>query len=218
MKSLTKELLEQFGQKTQKMLQDIMDEAMKEIGKTAMTTIETTAMAAQSTQTTWANIATASTHHQAPGNDTSEPHIVILARCNREALMHPDPDTLTSNNTPNTTIETINKTLTSNKAMAIQRLKSNDIVITFKKEATEYKKRNNWITEVFKTRATHTYHKIVMLAKGLPNRDITRAHIDLERLFENLKRRNTPDITRIRLRYIQQDTIYRTLIISCNSA
>ncbi len=44
--------------------------------------------------------------------------------------------------------------------------------------------------------------EVVVLAKGLLNRDITRAHTDPERLFENLKRRNISDIIRIRLRCI----------------
>ncbi len=59
--------------------------------------------------------------------------------------------------------------------------------------------------------------EIVMLMKGLLNRDIIRVYTDPERLFENLKRRNTSGITRIRLRCIQQDVIYRMLIINCSS-
>ncbi len=48
MKSLIKELLEQFDRKVQKVLQNIMGEAMKEIGRIAITTIETAVMAVQS--------------------------------------------------------------------------------------------------------------------------------------------------------------------------
>ncbi len=96
-------------------------------------------------------------------------------------------------------------------------MKSGDIVIIFKEETTEYKKGNDWIIEVFGAQATYTYHEIVVLAKGLPNRDIIRAYTDPERLFEDLKRKNIPNIIRIKLRCIQQDTIYRILIISCNS-
>ncbi len=67
---------------------------------------------------------------------------------------------------------------------------------------TEYKKGDNWVIEVFGIRTIHIYHKIVVLAKGFPNRNITRVHKDLERLFEDLKRKNISNITRIKLKYI----------------
>ncbi len=119
MRSLTKELLEQFGRKIQKILQNIMGEMMKEIDETATAAAKTAIAAAQSAQTTWANVAATDMHHQAPDSDTDEPHMVIPARCNREALVHPDPDILTSNNTPNTTVKAINITLTNSKTMAV---------------------------------------------------------------------------------------------------
>ncbi len=89
------------------------------------------------------NVATIDTYRQTSGNNVGEPYIIILARYNREALIYPDLDTLTSNNISNITIETINITLTNNETIAIQRLKNGDIVITFKKEVTEYKKKDN---------------------------------------------------------------------------
>ncbi len=131
-----------------------------------------------------------------------EPYMVIPTRYNREALVYPDLDTLISNNIPNATVEAINITFTSSETVAIQRLKSSDIVITFKEEVIEYKKGDNWVTELFGAWAMHVCCEVVMLAKGFPNRNMTRAHTDLERLLENLKRRNISDIIRIRLRHI----------------
>ncbi len=96
-------------------------------------------------------------------------------------------------------------------------MKSGDIVITFKEEVMEYKKGNDWIIEVFGARAMHICCEIVVLAKGLPNRDIIRTYMDPERLFEDLKRKNTSNITRLTLEHIQQDAIYRVLIISYSS-
>ncbi len=84
----------------------------------------------------------------------------------------------------------------------IQRLKSGDIVITFKEETTEYKKGNNWVIKIFKVQATYIYYKIMMLVKGLSNKNITKAYTDPERLFEDLKRKNIPSIIRIKLKYI----------------
>ncbi len=81
-------------------------------------------------------------------------------------------------------------------------MKSGDIVIIFKEEAMEYKKGDDWIIEIFGARVTCICRKIVVLTKGLPNRDIIRVYMDPERLFEDLKRKNTPNITRIKLRYI----------------
>ncbi len=150
----------------------------------------------------WANAAITETHHQAAASNTDKPYIVIPARCNQETLVHPNPDSLPSNNTSDETIETINRTLQNSEVVAVQRLKNGDIVITFKKEMTEYKKGDDWVIEVFKARATCACHEIMMLAKGLPNRNITRAHTDLERLFEDLKRKKIPNITRIKLRHI----------------
>ncbi len=81
-------------------------------------------------------------------------------------------------------------------------MKNDNIVITFKEEMMEYKKGDDWITEVFGTRATCTYREIMALTKGLLNKDIIRAHTDPERLLEDLKRKNISSITRIKLRYI----------------
>ncbi len=66
----------------------------------------------------------------------------------------------------------------------------------------KYKKDDNWVIKVFRARAIYVCRKIVVLVKGLLNRDITRAHMDPERLFEDLKRKNISNITRIKLRYI----------------
>ncbi len=129
--------------------------------------------------------------------------MVISARYNRETLVYPDLDTtLPSNSISGETVEIINRTFWSNEAVVVRRLKSGDIVITFKEEAMEYKKGDDWITEMFRVRVTHICCEIVVLAKGLPNRDITRAYINPERLFENLKRKNISNITRIKLRRI----------------
>ncbi len=101
--------------------------------------------------------------------------------------------------------------------MVVQRLKSGDIVITFKEETMEYKKGDDWVIEMFRIRVTYTCCEIMVLTKGLPNRDIIRAYMDPERLFEDLKRKNTSNIIRIKLRCIQQDAIYGVLIISCSN-
>ncbi len=119
MRSLTKELFEQFGREVQKVLWDIVGEAMKEMGGMAMAVAEAAVVAAQSIQTMWANVAVAGVYRQVPGSGVGEPCMVILARCNREVLMHPDPDSLTSNSTLNAIIEAINIALTSNEAVAI---------------------------------------------------------------------------------------------------
>ncbi len=81
----------------------------------------------------------------------------------------------------------------------------------------EYKKGDDWIIEMFGAWVICVCCKIMVLAKGLSNRDITRVHTDPERLFEDLKRKNIPSIIRIKLRYIQQDAIYGVLIISCSN-
>ncbi len=119
MRSLTKKLFEQFGREAQKVLQDIMGEVMKEMDGMAMAMAEAVAMAIQSAQTTWANVVMVDTHCQAPGSGVGELCMVILARHNREALMHSDPNTLTSNSISSVTVEAINIMLTSNEAMAI---------------------------------------------------------------------------------------------------
>ncbi len=149
MRSLTRELLEQFGQEAQQMLQEIVSEAMKEMNRTVAA--ETATMAtqaatttAQSAQRIWANFAVAGAHRQVPTGSTGEQHMVIPARCNRETLIHPDLDTtLPSNNIPDETIEAINRMLQSSETVAIQRLKNGNIVITFKEKAMEYKKGDN---------------------------------------------------------------------------
>ncbi len=89
------------------------------------------------------NVIAIDTHRQIPDNDTGELYIVILARYNREAFIYPDLDTFISNNISNTTIKTINKAFISNEVVAIWRLKSSNIIITFKEEITEYKKGDN---------------------------------------------------------------------------
>ncbi len=101
------------------MLQDIVSEVMKEMDGMVMTAIEIVAMAAQSTQTIWTNVAMADLHCQTPGSGVGEPCMVIPTRHNREVLMYPDPDILIFNSIPNATIETINITFTNNKAMVI---------------------------------------------------------------------------------------------------
>ncbi len=216
---LTKELLDRFGREAQQVLRDVVSDALKEMGGTAATAAAQAATtAAQSAQKTWANVAAAGTHRQLPDGGAGEPRLVIPARHNREALVHPDPDTLPASSTPNETVDAINRTLQNSKAVVIRRLKSGSVVVTFKEGATEYKKGENWITEVFGASATHACREIVVLAKGLPNRDITRAYTDPEGLFDNLKRRNTPSITRVKLRRTQKDAIYGILIINCSSA
>ncbi len=129
--------------------------------------------------------------------------MVIPARYNRKTLVYPDSDTtLPSNSISGETVEAINKIFQNSEIVVVRRLKSSDIVITFKEKAMEYKKEDDWVIEMFGIRATRTCCEIVVLAKGLPNRNITRAYTDLERLFEDLKRKNTPNITKIKLRYI----------------
>ncbi len=142
-------------------------------------------------------------YRQVPASGTGEPCMVIPARYNRETLVYPDPDTiLPSNSISDETVEAINRAFWNSETITIRRLKNGDIVITFKEEVTEYKKENDWIIEMFGTRVTYICCEIVVLVKGLSNRDIIRAHTDLERLFEDLKRKNTPNITRIKLRHI----------------
>ncbi len=82
-------------------------------------------------------------HYQTSGNNIDKPYIIILTRCNRKALVYSDLDTFISNNIPNITIETINIMFMNNKTVTIQKLKSGDVIITFKEEVTEYKKENN---------------------------------------------------------------------------
>ncbi len=164
------------------------------------------------------NVATTETYYQTSASDIDKLYMIIPARYNQEILVHPNLDTiLPSNNISDKTIETINRMFRNNETITIQKLKSGDIVITFKEEIMKYKKENDWIIEIFRTQTTHIYHKIIILTKELPNKDITKAHMDLERLFEDLKRKNISNITRIKLRYIQQDIIYRILIINCNN-
>ncbi len=159
----------------------------------------------------------AGTHHQLPDSGTDKPHLVIPTRHNREVLVYPNPDILPASSIPSETIDIINRTLQNSKAIMIRRLKSGSMMVTFKEGATEYKKGENWITEIFRTNTTYICRKIMVLRKGLPNRDITRAYIDPEGLFDNLKRRNISNIIRIKLRYLQKDTIYSILIINCNN-
>ncbi len=80
-------------------------------------------------------------YRQTSASDTGEPYIVILARYNRKTLVYLDLDTtLPSNNILGETVEAINRTFWNNEVVVIWRLKSGDIVITFKEEMTEYKK------------------------------------------------------------------------------
>src|SRR5208282_5651152 len=99
--------------------------------------------------------------------------------------------------TPADVVAAVNTALGASEAVAIRRLKSGDILVTFKEQASAYKANNNWIEKAFGTKAICARREFIVLAKGIPQGTVRIAHTYKETFLADLKKHNTEGIVRV---------------------
>lgn len=143
---------------------------------------------------TYAQAASATRHR----TETRTPTMIIPARREREVVVRArDLPAELARRTPQETVKAVNTQLGREEAVASRRLPSGDVVLTFSKDARQYKDGQGWIKSAFGDSAEIARRELQVLVKGVPTkllRDAGAAKTDIT--AELNKANRTIEITR----------------------
>lgn len=194
-----------------------LKEAVKSIEKTIdkrITSAKTQKPTDHTNAKTWAQMAAAQC---GSGGGAWEPKLVVPPRHGREVIIraagiHEEYATRTAVDT----VKAVNTALGIDEAIAARRLRSGDVVVTFKAEGGRYQTDKGWVNAAFGTAAERSSRVYTIVAKGIPNRELKIAHTNPDELLKELRDHNAPTINKIIPKFPKNnnDAKFATIILN----
>ncbi|KAI8956926.1 DNase I-like protein [Daldinia sp. FL1419] len=123
------------------------------------------------------------------------PTIAVPARFQREITVKTTAESQeASKRNPEEIVRAVNNAIGKDEAIAARRLRSGDVTITFRPEAEQYKKNQDWIKKAFSQEATGASKVFTVIAKSLRAANLKDAHADPQGLVRTLSKENEAEI------------------------